>query len=114
MILNSDTYHEFGIVLKHSDLMANPTVRQISKLIDGNSSADKIEKAKPTPTNTYPMSSQQKRLYAISHQNPNLTNYNLPNLRKVKSSIDIGRLEEAINKVIDAEEILRTSFHVEN
>lgn len=114
MKLNSDIYHEFGIVLKHTDLMANPTVRQISKLLDGNNSSDKIEKAKPTPSNTYPMSSQQKRLYVISHQNPNLTNYNLPNLRKVKSSLDIDKLEEAINNVIDAEEILRTSFHVEN
>ena len=114
MKLNSDIYHEFNINLKHIDLMNNPTVRKLSKLIDNNASADEIEKAVPSATGKYPMSSQQKRMYAIYSKNHDLTNYNLPSVVELKKSIDIDRLEDAINKVIEAEEILRTSFHVEN
>ena len=114
MKLNSDIYHEFNISLKHTDLMDNPTIRDISKLLHNSTSINDIEKIEPTSTNKYPMSSQQKRLYVIHCQNPMLTNYNLPNVRKYKNFLDIKRLEDAVNKVIDCEEILRTSFHVEN
>ena len=114
MKLNSDIYHEFNINLKHIDLMNNPTVRKLSKLIEGNASTDEIEKATPSVTGKYPMSSQQERLYVLYRKNPDLTNYNLPNVVRLKKSIDIGRLEDAINKVIEAEEILRTSLHVED
>ena len=114
MKLNSDIYHEFDINLKHNDLMNTPTVRKLSKLIGNNHSTDKIEKVAPSVTGKYPMSSQQKRLYVIYRKNPDLTNYNLPNVIQLKKSIDINRLEDAINRVIEAEEILRTSLHVEN
>ena len=114
MKLNSDIYHEFNINLKHIDLMNNPTVRKLSRLIGNNVSTDGIEKAMPSLDGKYPMSSQQKRIYAIYCKNPNLTNYNLPNLLKLKGSIDIVRLEDAVNRVIEAEEILRTSLHVED
>ena len=114
MTLNSYIYHEFNISLKHTDLMENPTIRDISKLLQNNTSINDIEKIEPTIANKYPMSSQQKMLYVIHCQNPMLTNYNLPNVRKYKKFLDIERLENAVNKVIDCEEILRTSFHVEN
>jgi amino acid adenylation domain-containing protein len=114
MKLNSDIYHEFNINLKHNDLMNNPTVRKLSKLIGNNASTDEIEKVTPSVTGKYPMSSQQKRLYVIYRKNPDLTNYNLPNVFRLKKPIDIVKLEDAINRVINAEEILRTSLHVED
>ena len=114
MKLNSDIYHEFGINLKHIDLMRNPTIRKLSELIKNNTSADKIEKAMPNASNSYPMSSQQKRMYVLYRKNPDLTNYNLPNVVGLKGSIDVNKLEDAVNRVIEAEEILRTSLHVED
>ena len=95
-------------------LMNNRRVRKRSNVIGNNTSTDEIEKAAPSATGKYPMSSQQKRLYIIYHKHPDLTNYNLPNVVMLKKSIDIARLEDAINRVIEAEEILRTSLHVEN
>ena len=114
MQLNSYIYHEFEITLKHTDLMNNPSIRQISKLIENDDSIYEIETIKTVSSNKYPMSSQQKRLYVLYRQNPTLTNYNLPNVRKFKKSLDIKRLENAVNKIIDAEEIFRTSFNIEN
>ena len=114
MQLNSHIYHEFNITLKHTDLMNNPSIREISKIIENNESIHEIEIIKPVSSNKYPMSSQQKRLYVLYRQNPTLTNYNLTKVRKFKKSIDIERLENAINKIIDVEEILRTSFNIEN
>ena len=114
MKLNSDIYHKFDVLLKHTDLMDHPTIREISSLLENNSPVSEIEKIKPVSSNKYPMSSQQKRLYVLYRKNPTLTNYNLPNLRKFKKPVDVDRLENAINKVIAIEEILRTSLHVEN
>lgn len=114
MKLNSDIYHKFDVLLKHTDLMLHPTIREIAMLLKNDSPIDEIEKIKPVSSNKYPMSSQQKRLYVLYRKNPTLTNYNLPNVRKFKKPVDIGRLENAINKVIDIEEVLRTSLHVEN
>ena len=114
MKLNSDIYHEFHITLKHADLMDNPTIRNISNLLRNSTSIENIEKIKPSKSNIYPMSSQQKRLYVIWTNNPELTNYNLTNVIKLENTLDINKLEKAINEVIDAEEILRTSFHMEN
>ncbi len=114
MKLNSYIFHEFNISLKHTDLMNNPTIREISDALENKSSIDDIKKIVPSDSNKYPMSSQQKRLYVIYCQYPNLTNYNLPNLIKLEKPINVKRLEKAINHVIDCEEILRTSFHIEN
>ncbi len=114
MRLNSDIYHEFKTTLKHADLMNNPSIRQISKIIKNTPSSDEIETIESAASNTYPMSSQQKRLYVLYRQNPTLTNYNLPKLKKFKKAIDVKKLEDAVNKVIGCEEILRTSFDVEN
>ena len=93
MELNSEIYHEFGIHLKHVDLMNNPTIRNLSKLIDGKTFTEEIEKAKSRISNEYPMSSQQKRLYVLYRKNPSLTNYNLPKVRTLETSIDIAKLE---------------------
>ena len=114
MKLNSDIYHMFDVLLKHNDLMDHPTITEISVLLENNSPSSEIEKIKPVSSNKYPMSSQQKRLYVLYCKNPTLTNYNLPNVRKFKKPVDVGRLENAINKVISIEEILRTSLHMEN
>ena len=114
MKLNSDIYHEFNVSLKHTDLMAHPTIRQISQLLENDAPVEKIEKIEATDSNKYPMSSQQERLYVLYRKDSTLTNYNLPNVRKYNHPLDVIRLENAINKVIDAEEILRTSLHVEN
>ena len=78
-------------------LMNNRRVRKRSNVIGNNTSTDEIEKAAPSATGKYPMSSQQKRLYIIYHKHPDLTNYNLPNVVMLKKSIDIARLEDAIN-----------------
>ena len=113
MRLNSDIYHEFKVTLKHTDLMKTPTVREISWLVENASSDDENDISEYLSSDIYPMSSQQKRLYVLYRQNPSLTNYNLVRVRKFKK-IDIERLENAVNKVIEAEEILRTSFDIEN
>ena len=114
MELNSDIYHEFGKSLNHMDLMNNPTIRKLSKVIDENTFTEEIERARTRTSNEYPMSSQQKRLYVLYQKNPTLTNYNLPKVHKLKNPIDVVKLENAVNKIIESEEILRTSLHMKN
>lgn len=113
MKLNSDIYHKFGFSIKHEDITNNPTIREIAYLIENKDySKTEIEKVLPTSDNTYPMSSQERRLYAHYKYNPDLTVYNLPEVVRLNSNVNISKLEEIINQIIDKEEILRTSFHV--
>ena len=60
----------------------------------------------------YQMSSAQKRLFIINQMYSNTISYNMPCYVKIKGKLDIVRLENAYNSLIERHEALRTSFHV--
>jgi amino acid adenylation domain-containing protein len=60
----------------------------------------------------YPLSYHQQMVYAEQKLNADSVCYNIAVAFRLDSSAEIHRFEKAINKVIEANEILRTSFHV--
>ncbi|MCL1918567.1 MAG: amino acid adenylation domain-containing protein [Peptococcaceae bacterium] len=68
---------------------------------------------------SHPMSPIQKQLYIVDElRGPNIT-YNIPGVIHIKRSqlkkkIKTKRLQKALNKLLEQEEILRTSFHQES
>lgn len=61
----------------------------------------------------YRMSSAQKRIYSINNSlGPNII-YNIPNIMRIDGVIDVNKLENALNKLCDRHEILRTYFKIE-
>src|SRR4029077_18040011 len=57
-----------------------------------------------------PLSFAQERLWFINQLDPNSAGYNLPLAVTINGELDINRLEQAINLVIERHENLRTVF----
>lgn len=69
-----------------------------------------IQKAKEAQY--YPLSSEQKRQYAIYMVNRNSTSYNNFEAILIEGELDIDRVENAFKQVIERHEVLQTSFSV--
>ncbi|MCL1918505.1 MAG: amino acid adenylation domain-containing protein [Peptococcaceae bacterium] len=101
------------------------TPRQIAEKIKGREIDDPSKSSAFTEipriaeAESYPMSSVQKRLYILDElMGPNIT-YNIPGVIHIKKSqlkkkINEKQLQKALDKLLEQEEILRTSFHHEN
>lgn len=72
-----------------------------------------IETIAPAPqSESYPLSSAQKRMYTMYQVDRLSTVYNMPVVLLLKGSPDIPRLEEAFRRLIARHESFRTSFHI--
>jgi len=87
-----------------------PTIKGISEYIKDTvesiySSIQPVEEK-----GYYEMSSAQKRMYILQQLEPNSTSYNIPRVFELEGNLNIERLKEAFNKLIQKHEALRTSF----
>ena len=92
----------FGKTLKTSDLAENNTVRLLATYIVGVENEKTYEKQ-----SEYPLTKVQEGIFVECTTQPDTTVYNIPFLLKIDPSVDLDRLEEAINKVIDAHSYLK-------
>jgi len=60
----------------------------------------------------YEISSAQKRIYLVQELEPDSNIYNITEAMEVTGRLDLPRLTEGLKKLIEKQEILRTSFHV--
>ncbi len=123
-----DNYHDFGmdsigglnVILKLkkvlqteislSDLYLFQTVAELAGYIAKNKKSSFSSIIPAAPAEYYQTSSAQKRLYILDKfQNIGIA-YNLPFATLIEGPIDINRLKNALNALIDRHEALRTSF----
>ncbi|WP_428910872.1 amino acid adenylation domain-containing protein [Niallia sp. Krafla_26] len=93
------------------EIFSHPTVKKIVELI-GYKRSERLEQIvkKPTTKTKYPASSAQKRVFLASKFSEVGTNYNIPLILKLEGELNKSFLLEAINKVLDRHEALRTNF----
>jgi tyrocidine synthetase-3 len=101
----------FAVRLAVTDVFARPTVRGLAELIeeqDRNAIVPipKVERAH------YPLSSVQRRMFAIHQANPLGVAYNMPTVFTVEGHVSAERFEEVVRALIARHASLRTSFHV--
>lgn len=102
---------EFNITMPTKEIFMNATIKKMAKYIDSCDveSYEYIEKIEKKEY--YELSSAQKRLFVLDALEEGSTMYNMPGVMEVQGKIDINKLKEAFDKLIDRHEILRTSFH---
>ncbi len=94
------------------EIFANPTIKGISEHIRGSkeniySSIEPIEEKE-----YYEMSSAQKRMYTLQQLELDSTSYNMSGVLELKGELNVQRLKEAFNILIQRHEALRTSFEL--
>jgi amino acid adenylation domain-containing protein/thioester reductase-like protein len=87
-----------------------PTIRALANYIESHSDVRKDEiRHEPYPSEI-PLSFPQERLWYVDRLAPNNSVYNMPFVFKINGSFSIPRLKEAIDKIVERHEILRTLF----
>nr|WP_269671021.1 non-ribosomal peptide synthetase [Paenibacillus sp. 481] len=62
----------------------------------------------------YPVSSAQKRIYILSQLEGGEISYNMPGIYTVQGPLERNRIEQAVQKLIERHESLRTGFEIAN
>ncbi|WP_145921984.1 non-ribosomal peptide synthetase, partial [Paenibacillus sp. O199] len=104
-----------GLHLSVRDVFAYPTVRLLAnraKEMKGSRSFVPIPAQKVLPY--YETSSPQKRLYVIDRMQPGTITYNMPEFIQLKGKLNVEKLQQALQALVDRHEPLRTSFEIQN
>ena len=101
---------QFLVDVPLSVLFNHPTISKLSEYIQSSSETDWTAIPQAEPSDYYPATSVQKRLYALSQLNGGETVYNMPGAFVIGGPLDLDRFREALHALIQRHESLRTSF----
>ena len=100
---------KFNKSVENADLKENPTVESLAKFLS-NKEADKTYEI----LKEYPISKTQEGIFVECVSKVDSTTYNIPFLFKLDKGIDINKLKEALIKVIDNHEYIKTTLFMDD
>jgi amino acid adenylation domain-containing protein len=108
--LSGAVEQQLEIAFSMKDVFGTPVLEDMAAFIDAapRKASTHIPRAKQQ--DTYPLSLAQNRLFVLYHVNPSGTTYNLPLALKMMGELNVERLQQALQGLIDQHEPLRTSF----
>ncbi|MGA4721884.1 amino acid adenylation domain-containing protein [Fictibacillus nanhaiensis] len=112
MVLSTMISTKFNVDIPSTMIFQRPTIQQIAECINNGKKVTTINPVKPM--DFYPTSSEQKRMYIVSQLNSGLTAYNIPLILQIDGVLNINKLENAFQSLIQRHETLRTSFELIN
>ena len=99
-----------GKKLEVKHIFEAPKVSQLANLLETLDVVEYERIPKAPNQATYEMSSTQKRMYLLWKLSPNEMVYNMPAMFRFENAIDENKIREAIAKLTNRHEILRTRF----
>jgi len=94
-----------------SDDLITELKRKKSEIINYLKAQESYTRITPAAyAENYPLSSSQKRLWALSQLDEASTAYNMPFIQTIRGDYDVTVLEKAIEAVVERHEILRTVY----
>jgi len=113
-IMVSKIHRELDVKIPLAEVFKTPTPRALAQYIfntaeDRHASVEPVEKKE-----YYPLSSAQKRLYILQQIELTATAYNMPEAIPLQKEPDINikKLQQTFNQLINRHESLRTDFHI--
>ena len=97
--------------IKYSDIFKFPTIKELSKHID-ISNVKQTVITKSDNREYYPASSAQKRMYLSSNDENDLSVYNITGGILLDYMINIDKIQNALDIIVDRHDILRTCFNM--
>jgi amino acid adenylation domain-containing protein len=112
--LSSRLRRELGVGLSVRALLEDRTVEGIARRIAETSLAARGDSLPPlvpaSRTGEMPLSHAQQRLWFLHQMDPTRASYNMPAALRLRGSLDVNVLRQAIDEVVARHEGLRTSF----
>ncbi|MGE5343498.1 MAG: amino acid adenylation domain-containing protein [Candidatus Omnitrophota bacterium] len=112
MSLLSKIHREFNVRISLGQIFSHSTIADQAGIIresltEAYFAIDHVEEKA-----YYPLSSAQKRLFALQQIDPKATGFNVPLVVVLEGTLDRERLEETFKQLIQRHESLRTSFQL--
>jgi amino acid adenylation domain-containing protein len=108
--LLSRIHKTLNIKIPLAELFAHPTIRELSRHIDGAASEDFVAVEPAEEKEYYRLTPAQQRFYMIQQLTPGSTAFNMPGLIPQGREVDKEKLEQTFKRLIQRHESLRTSF----
>ncbi|MBQ1641812.1 MAG: amino acid adenylation domain-containing protein, partial [Oscillospiraceae bacterium] len=102
-----------GARIALKEVFTSPTPEQLAQIADSKSGERYEAIPKAEEKEYYPMSSTQKRVYLVTQMDSAGLSYNMPIAVKLTGRMDIEKVQNAFQALIDRHEILRTGFGME-
>ncbi|MCK4261229.1 MAG: amino acid adenylation domain-containing protein, partial [Halanaerobiales bacterium] len=113
-VLVSKIHKKLNVEVPLGEIFKKPTIKELAEYIQKAeeniyTSISPVEEA-----DYYPVSSSQKRIFIQWQLDEQSTAYNMPAAIILEGELDLQKLEQAINELIERHEALRTSFELVN
>ena len=110
MRLSIAIHQQTGYNLSVRDILSQPTIRQIAKVInEGQDNAQVNLYDYHIIQEFYPLTENQRGVYIDWEMNRDTTQYNMPHVFRFKD-MEAEKLAEALRKVVDAHSYIKTRF----
>ncbi|MNO13082.1 Surfactin synthase subunit 1 [compost metagenome] len=113
-ILIAKINKEFGVDVPVRVFFQHPTVQGISKIIQEAETTQFSMIPVVDDQIYYAVSAAQKRLFILDQVNEANTSYNMSAAFEIQGNLDVDKLEETFNTLIQRHEAFRTSFQLVN
>jgi tyrocidine synthetase-3 len=111
-VLRTRIHKAFNVKIPMSEIFQRPTIKEMDDYIQGAATDNYTPLQWVEKRDFYALSSAQKRLYILQQMEMANIAYNLPAIMKLEGELRTKGFEEAIKRLIDRHESLRTSFHM--
>ncbi len=105
-------YRELGVQIPLSQIFQTPTIKELAGVIQRAKRTELFRIEAVAEAREYPVSSAQRRLFAVQSLNEISTLYNIPLAMWLVGKVDLSRLVKAFEDLIERHQALRTSFHL--
>ncbi len=112
MLLITRIHQAFGVRLTPADIFDHPTIRGQAALVAQRDHVTIEPIPRAGAREYYPLSSVQRRLFAIQQANRESVAYNMPTVFEVEGRVTRERLEEVVRALFARHAALRTTFHI--
>ncbi|WBW99494.1 non-ribosomal peptide synthetase [Oceanirhabdus sp. W0125-5] len=111
--LISRIFEEFGVEVPIKIIFEEFTLLNIASYIREQNNKEQIIIEKSNLTESYPILPSQEKLYLVNEVDNKSTLYNLYKVFKVKGRLDNKKLRDAVQKLVEFNDIFRTRFFIE-
>jgi len=114
-VLTAKIRKQWNIDVPIADVFKHTTIREMARyLVVGGTVAESFSRIEAVEKKEYyPLSSAQKRIYIEQQMELDTTGYNLPHVVQLETPPDREKLADTLTQLIQRNESLRTSFHMQ-
>ncbi len=101
---------QFHVAFRHEEVYRSPQLCDMAGMIDSAEQSAYRPILRVPQQRDYPVSSAQQRMWVVTHTGKNSVAYNIPVAFEIIGKLDVERLEQSFQQLVDMHEALRTSF----